>query len=80
MTEDELLTAIETTMQAAHRACQPYYLQLARLWLPGTPVLRSETLISATPIGTHARVDRLSVALMVDVSADGTTVLPPTGA
>jgi hypothetical protein len=66
MTEDELTSAIETTMQAAHQACQPYYLQLARLWLPGAPALRSETLISSTPIGTHARVDRLSIALMVD--------------
>ena len=69
MTEDELLSAIETTMQAAHQACQPYYLQLARLSQPGAPVLRSETLISATPIGTHARVDRLSIALMVDAPA-----------
>lgn len=69
MTEDELLTAIETTMQAAHQACQPYYLQLARLWLPGAPLLRSETLISSTPIGPHARADRLSICLMQDRAA-----------
>jgi hypothetical protein len=45
---------------------------------PGTaddaPVLRSETLISSKPIGTHAQVDRLSIALMVDAPA------PPAGA
>ena len=66
MTEDELTSAIETTMRAAHQACQPYYLQLAHLWLPGAPVLRTETLISSKPIGTHAQVDRLSIALIAE--------------
>jgi hypothetical protein len=64
MTEDELLTAIENTMQAAHRQCQPYFVQLAKLLLPGIAVARTETYISATPAGSHARIDRLSIALM----------------
>jgi hypothetical protein len=32
-------------------------------------MLRSETLLSSKPIGTHAQVDRLSIALMVDAPA-----------
>jgi hypothetical protein len=66
MTEDELISAIQATFQAAHQACQPYYLQLAQLWLPGAAVLRSETSISSTPIGKHALVDRLTVCLIQD--------------
>jgi hypothetical protein len=73
MTEDQLLSAIETTMRAAHQACQPYYLQLAHLWLPSAPVLRSQTWISSKPIGTHAQVDHLSIVLMADAPA------PPAG-
>ena len=69
MTEDELLTAIQATMTAAHQACQPYYLQLAHLWLPGAPVLRSEILLSSKPIGKHALVDRVTICLMEDPAA-----------
>ena len=64
MTEDELLTAIENTMQAAHRQCQPYFLQLAKLWLPGVAVARTETCISGAPTGSRERIDRVSIALM----------------
>ena len=64
MTEDELLIAIETTMQAAHRQCQPYFLQLAKLWLPGVAVACAETCVSGAPTGFRARIDRLSIALM----------------
>jgi len=46
MTEDELLTAIENTMQAAHRQCQPYFLQLAKLWLPDVHVVRTQIYLS----------------------------------
>jgi hypothetical protein len=66
MTEDELISAIQATFQAAHQACQPYYLQLAQLQLPGAPVLRSETSISSMPIGKHALVDRVSICLIED--------------
>jgi hypothetical protein len=31
VTEDELIAAIESTREAAHRQCQPYFLQLAAL-------------------------------------------------
>jgi hypothetical protein len=36
----EMIAAIESTMEAAHRQCQPYFLQLAALWLPGVAVGR----------------------------------------
>src|SRR5215472_13924073 len=42
MTEDELLTAIENTMQAAHQQCQPYFLKLAKLCMPDVPVARTQ--------------------------------------
>ena len=29
MTEDQLIAAIESTLQAAHLQCQPYFLELA---------------------------------------------------
>jgi hypothetical protein len=63
MTDDELVSAIEATMRAAHLACQPYYLQLAHLRLPGVAVLRSTTLISSRPIGKNAQIDHLSIDL-----------------
>jgi len=46
MTEDELLTAIENTMQAAHRQCQPYFLKLAKLCMPDVPVARTQIYLS----------------------------------
>ena len=64
MTEDQLLDTINGILQAAHKQCQPYYLQLAELWLPGVPVLRTESYISSKPTGTHALIDMTSVGLM----------------
>ena len=69
MTEDQLVAAIEQILQAAHLQCQPYYLQLAKLWLPDAAVLRTESYVSSTPTGSHASVDRVSIALMQDPPA-----------
>ena len=76
MTEDQLITAIEQVMQAAHQQCQPYYLQLAQLWLPGIPVLRTEYCVSSTPTGPHAMVDRVSIVLMQDPLAPAPATQP----
>ncbi len=43
MTEDQLIAAIEGTLEAAHLQRQPYFLQLAVLWLPGGAVARTES-------------------------------------
>jgi hypothetical protein len=63
MTEDQLIGAIESTMQAAHLQCQPLFLQLAQLWLPGVGVARTETSITAVPTGPHAVIDAISITM-----------------
>jgi hypothetical protein len=45
MTEEQLTEAIESTLAAAHLACQPYFLALAELWLPGVKMERTESSI-----------------------------------
>jgi hypothetical protein len=45
MTELQLIEAIESTLAAAHIACQPYFLALAKLWLPGVKMARTESSI-----------------------------------
>lgn len=58
---ERLSDAIETTMKAAHRACQPMFMRIAQLSFPAS-VLRlpavTETFVSSTPIGANARVFR----------------------
>ena len=60
MTEEQLTEAIESTLAAAHLACQPYFLALAELWLPGVKMARTESSIVFTPVGTHAAVQALA--------------------
>ena len=63
MTEDQLAAAIEDRMQAAHLSCQPYFLQLAKLWLPGVTVARAQSTVSSDPLGGNAVVEALSYSL-----------------
>jgi hypothetical protein len=69
LTEEQLLRLIEAKFTEAHLACQPYLLQLARLQLPETPVLRTECSVSSVPVGGNTAIDRISVCLMKDKSA-----------
>jgi hypothetical protein len=64
MTEDQLVDAIEQTMQAAHRQCPRQ--RDARRCRGDSAVLRTESCISSNPTGPHASVDRVSIALMQD--------------
>ena len=54
---------IEGTLSAAHIACQPYFLALAALWLPGVKMARSESSIVSTPVGNNAAVQAVSFSL-----------------
>jgi hypothetical protein len=72
--EDQLLDQIYAILQTAHLQCQPYFLKLASIWLPGSPVLRTESYISSVPTGPHARIDRASIALF-DPAPDPPIVL-----
>jgi hypothetical protein len=55
VTEDELIAAIESTMEAALQQCQRYFLQLAELWLPGVAVARTESYVNSIPTGVAVR-------------------------
>ena len=77
MTEEQLTEAIESTLSAAHRACQPYFLALAQLWLPGVKMGRTESSIVAMPVGPHAAVQAMSFSLQQFISPDGTIVTAP---
>jgi hypothetical protein len=50
-------------MRAAHLALQPYFLQLAKMWLPGEPVVRASTSVTSRPLGPNAPIDAVSFSL-----------------
>jgi hypothetical protein len=71
MTEEQLTEAIESTLAAAHLACQPYFLALAELWLPGVKMARTESSIVSMPVGTHAVVQENWTGVGRAVAAGG---------
>jgi hypothetical protein len=71
MTEEQLTEAIESTLAAAHLACQPYFLALAELWLPGVKMARTESSIVSMPVGTHAAVQENWTGVGRAVAAGG---------
>jgi hypothetical protein len=63
MTEDQLVTTIEDTMRAAHLSCQPYFLALVKLWLPGVTQARAMSSVTSRPLGGNAAVEAVSFSL-----------------